>query len=113
MGVGVGSSLGGREFVDHAQSVSGPQKPATQYKEVMMSKIIVNYPDGAFTDKEVMALVSHVVDCGLVSETERGKQYCFASTFQSLSSDNEITVLAKLTKSGTHVFTLNQSGGKS
>lgn len=46
----------------------------------MKSKIIIhNYTD--FYDFEIMTYISAVISRGKISETSKGKQYCFVSQF--------------------------------
>jgi hypothetical protein len=46
----------------------------------MNNKIIIN-KDSITTDAEAMYKVYQVIAEGLVSETSKGKQYCFATRF--------------------------------
>lgn len=48
-----------------------------------MSKIIIHNDDESIGDYEAVSFVRAVISEGKVSETSRGKQYCFATRFKS------------------------------
>lgn len=63
-------------------------------------KAIIKYPD-TITLEEALKKVLKVIEEGRVSETKRGKQFCFLTRF----NNNPITkVIATLTKNKTDVF---------
>lgn len=48
-----------------------------------MKIIIDNRTDCSW--KEVFFMVQHVIDMGKISETKKGKQYCFVTKFQKFN----------------------------
>ena len=46
-----------------------------------MNKFII-HNDTELTDLEALERVTNIVRCGKVSETSKGKQYCFLTTYK-------------------------------
>lgn len=66
--------------------------------------IIRNYTN--LEDIEVIELVKKVIELGRISETKRGKQYCFHTVMS-----NNIHIIAERNKSGSDVFILYKEEG--
>lgn len=70
-----------------------------------MNRLILNIEDGIDPD-EACYKVAMVIQGGLVSETSKGKQYCFATVFR-----DGICVTAFKTKTG-HSFRVYMEQGE-
>jgi len=69
------------------------------------SRIIINIDQG-ISDYKALSLVSAVVRQGKISETARGKQYCFATTLAGEASV-EYVVEARYNGKSTHAFKIH------
>lgn len=65
--------------------------------------IIRNYTN--LEDIEVIELVKKVIELGRISETKRGKQYCFHTVISN------IHIIAERNKSGSDVFIIYNEEG--
>lgn len=68
-----------------------------------MSKIIIHNKT-ELSDEEAMKRVLMVIQNGKISQTKRGKQYCFATTFKS----GEVVICNKL-REETYTFRVERS----
>jgi len=68
-----------------------------------MPKITITH-DETITPQSALSMVKRVIDAGLISTGRYGEQYCFATTFNRVGNDDELSVYASKTKNGTHTF---------
>jgi len=67
-----------------------------------MERIIINIRDKSdITNEDALKYALHVVKRGKVSETAKGKQYCFHTVF-----NNTVHVSVTKQKSGTETFNI-------
>ena len=51
-------------------------------KGMIVKKFIIRITNDEVTDRMALHYVSKVVDMGMISETKKGKQYCFHTVFE-------------------------------
>lgn len=63
----------------------------------MKSRIIINN-ESSLSDVDAINRVHEINSFGKISETSKGNQYCFATTFE------DCTILCMMTRTGTNTF---------
>lgn len=67
-----------------------------------MSKFIIHNNTSDLSDKNVLSLISKVVEIGKCSKSKYGEQYCFVTTFDNLN--NKYTIFCDKPSSDTYTF---------
>jgi len=77
--------------------------------EDVMGKIIIDNQT-PISDIAALVCVARVIEMGRISETSRGKQYCFATSFGERDAEGAVVVMAVLNrKSDRFLIVVNKT----